>query len=185
MIRRLAALLSFSLLLPGQEIVAFPSGNLTLRGVVYKPPGPGPFPAVLYNHGSAKETSAVSDALGPLFAARGWVFFMPSRRGQGLSATVGPFIGDVIDAAIKQKGLPAAAEIMVHLLETDHLDDQLAALAWLQKNGFVAPNRIAVAGNSFGGVEPSSVRKKNGIAPPSSRPGAPKAGSRRRYSGRS
>jgi dipeptidyl aminopeptidase/acylaminoacyl peptidase len=38
-------------------------------------------------------------------------------------------------------------------LETDHLDDQLAGLAWLKKQGFVDTNRIAVAGNSFGGIE--------------------------------
>src|SRR5260370_24627303 len=42
---------------------------------------------------------------------------------------------------------------MVRLLETDHLNDQLAALAWLRKQNFVQPNRIAVAGNSFGGIE--------------------------------
>jgi dienelactone hydrolase len=42
---------------------------------------------------------------------------------------------------------------MVRLLETDHLDDQLAALEWLRKQNFVQPNRIAVAGNSFGGIE--------------------------------
>src|SRR6202047_4749970 len=42
---------------------------------------------------------------------------------------------------------------MVRLLETDHLDDQLAALAWLRKRSFVQPRRIAVAGNSFGGIE--------------------------------
>ena len=40
-----------------------------------------------------------------------------------------------------------------HLRETDHLDDQLAALAWLRKQTFVQPGHIAVAGNSFGGVE--------------------------------
>jgi dipeptidyl aminopeptidase/acylaminoacyl peptidase len=33
------------------------------------------------------------------------------------------------------------------------LDDQLAGLAWLRKQSFVQPNRIAVAGNSFGGIE--------------------------------
>jgi dipeptidyl aminopeptidase/acylaminoacyl peptidase len=38
-------------------------------------------------------------------------------------------------------------------LETDHLDDQFAALAWLRKQSFVQPSRIAVAGNSFGGIE--------------------------------
>jgi carboxymethylenebutenolidase len=42
---------------------------------------------------------------------------------------------------------------MVRLLETDHLNDQLAALAWLRRQGFVRPDRIAVAGNSFGGIE--------------------------------
>jgi hypothetical protein len=31
------------------------------------------------------------------------------------------------------------------ILETDHLDDQFAALAWLRKQSFAQPNRIAVA----------------------------------------
>jgi dipeptidyl aminopeptidase/acylaminoacyl peptidase len=42
---------------------------------------------------------------------------------------------------------------MVRLLETDHLNDQLAAYEWLRQQDFVQPQRIAVAGNSFGGVE--------------------------------
>lgn len=39
------------------------------------------------------------DALGPVFAMNGWVFFGPYRRGQGLSASVGKYIGDEIAAA--------------------------------------------------------------------------------------
>jgi hypothetical protein len=93
------------------------------------------------------------DALGPVFASHGWVFFGPYRRGQGLSAAAGPYIGDQIAAAEKDGGIPAGAAAMVRLLETDHLNDQLAALAWLRKQGFVQPGRIAVAGNSFGGIE--------------------------------
>src|SRR4051812_27195364 len=83
------------------EEVTFQSGDLALRGVVYKPAGPGPFPAVLYNHGSAPGmlSSQSFEAIGPLFAARGWVFFGPYRRGQGLSASAGPFIRDQLDAA--------------------------------------------------------------------------------------
>jgi dienelactone hydrolase len=42
---------------------------------------------------------------------------------------------------------------MVRLLETDHLNDQLAALSWLKKSGFVDPHHVAVAGNSFGGIQ--------------------------------
>ena len=93
------------------------------------------------------------DALGPVFANHGWVFFGPYRRGQGLSESAGPYIGDQIAAAEKKGGIPAGAAAMVRLLETDHLSDQLAALAWLRKQGFVQPDGIAVAGNSFGGIE--------------------------------
>ena len=50
-------------------------------------------------------------------------------------------------------GYGAGAAKMVQLLETDHLDDQLAALEWLRKQPFVDQRRIAVAGNSFGGIE--------------------------------
>jgi len=42
---------------------------------------------------------------------------------------------------------------MVRLLETDHLNDQLAALAWLRTQSFVSRDSIDVAGNSFGGIE--------------------------------
>ena len=93
------------------------------------------------------------DALGPVFASHGWVFFGPYRRGQGLSESAGPYIGDQLAAAEKKGGISAGAAVMVRLLETDHLSDQLAALEWLRKQGFVQPGRIAVAGNSFGGIE--------------------------------
>ena len=65
------------------EVVSFPSGNLTLRGVLYRPPGSGPFPAVLYNHGSAMDNSAASEALGPIFAEQGMglLHAPPSRTG--------------------------------------------------------------------------------------------------------
>jgi hypothetical protein len=33
--------------LSAAEIVAFPNGELTLRAVLYKPDGTGPFPAVV------------------------------------------------------------------------------------------------------------------------------------------
>src|SRR5438128_7256493 len=146
---------AFSSALPKSEIVSFPSGKITLRGVLYKPQGTGPFPAVVYNHGSAAGmmSKQAFDALGPAFASHGWVFFGPYRRGQGLSASAGPYIGDQIAAAEKDGGTSAGAAAMVRLLETDHLNDQLAALAWLRTQSFVRSDRIAVAGNSFGGIE--------------------------------
>lgn len=137
------------------EQVTFQNGNLSLHGVLYKPKGSGPFPAVLYNHGSAPGmlNSQASNLLGPLFARHGWVFFMPYRRGQGLSESAGPYILDEIKKSRKVGGAQAATATMIKLLITDHLDDQLAALRWLRKTNFVVADRIAVAGNSFGGIE--------------------------------
>src|SRR6266699_2081259 len=151
----LFALLLLPSVLAVAETVTFPSGEITLHGVLYKSEGTGPFPAVIYNHGSApgmmsKEAFA---ALGPVFTSHGWVFFGPYRRGQGLSASAGPYIGDEITTAEEKGGIAAGAAVMVRLLETDHLKDQLAALAWLRKQQFVRANRVAVAGNSFGGIE--------------------------------
>jgi carboxymethylenebutenolidase len=136
------------------ETVSFGSGDKVLQGLLYKPNGAGPFPAVVYNHGSAPGmlSKDAFDALGPVFVSRGWVFFGPFRRGQGLSASAGPYIGDQI-AAAKKKGMSAAVTEMVRLLATDHLNDQLAALAWLRQQSFIRTDHIAVAGNSFGGVE--------------------------------
>jgi carboxymethylenebutenolidase len=151
----LFALLLLPPVLAVAEAVTFPSGEITLHGVVYKPEGTGPFPAVIYNHGSAPGmmSNDAFAALGPVFARHGWLFFGPYRRGQGLSASGGPYIGDQIAAAAERPPAFSAAATMVRLLATDHLDDQFAALAWLRKQSFVQPNRIAVAGNSFGGIE--------------------------------
>ena len=89
----LSCLLLFFLIPPtalfsDAEVVSFPSGQLTLKGALYKPQGTGPFPAVVYNHGSAPGmlSKQAFESLGPEFVARGWVLFGPYRRGQGLSA---------------------------------------------------------------------------------------------------
>jgi len=137
------------------EIVHFQNQNISLAGELFKPKGAGPFPAILYNHGSAPGmlNSQASKVIGPLFAEQGWVFFMPYRRGQGLSAKAGPYIGDEIADARRRGGTKEAAAAMVRLLSTDHLQDQLAGLQWLKSQKFVQGSRVAVAGNSFGGIE--------------------------------
>jgi poly(3-hydroxybutyrate) depolymerase len=93
------------------EIVTINAGGRTLHGVLYRPVGPGPFAAVLYNHGSAPGmlNNQAFEALGPLFASRGWVFFAPYRRGQGLSASAGNYIGDQIADARQRRSLQGAA----------------------------------------------------------------------------
>lgn len=135
------------------QVVSFPSDRLTLKGVLYRPAGEGPFPAILYNHGSAMDSSAAFEQLGPFFASRGWIFFAPYRRGQGLSASAGKFILNEIRAAWVKGGAQAGAARMIELLQTEQFDDQMAALRWLKQQSFTSTKRIAVAGNSFGGIE--------------------------------
>lgn len=147
---------SFALSAPMEpETVRFNSDGKVLGGELFKPAGPGPFPAVLYNHGSAQAmlSSQASRAIAPLFVQNGWVFFMPFRRGQGLSADAGPYIGEELAKARRRGGLREASEVLVRLMREDHLADQLSALSWLKTRDFVEPARIAVAGNSFGGVQ--------------------------------
>jgi carboxymethylenebutenolidase len=137
------------------DTVAFPSGDKTLHGVLYKPSGSGPYPAVLYNHGGSPGliSNAAFDAIAPHFVSKGWVFFAPYRRGQGMSADAGTFVGSEIGTAEKQGGLSTADATLVRLLSGEQLDDQLAGLAWLEAQPFVQAKRIAVMGNSFGGIE--------------------------------
>ena len=159
---RVRAMLAALVLVPADlppasasETVAFTSGSKVLHGRLYKPAGAGPFRAILYNHGSAPGllNDQAFDLIGPLFVARGWVFFAPYRRGQGLSSDAGPYIQEQIQAAQASGGEALAAATMVRLLSTEQLQDQMAALAWLKQQPFVLPARIATMGNSFGGIE--------------------------------
>jgi carboxymethylenebutenolidase len=137
------------------EIIYFNNGSIKLGGEIYKPLGQGPFPAVLYNHGSAPGmlNSEASKNIGPKFAAKGWVFFMPYRRGQGLSSDAGPYIGKELEAAHKKGGEALASQRLVELMSGEHLRDQLAAYEWLKSQKFVDSKKIAVDGNSFGGIQ--------------------------------
>lgn len=136
------------------KIVRFPSGDLTLGGELFLPEGEGPFPVVLFNHGSAPKmiNSMASAAIAPNFIEKGWAFFMPYRRGQGLSEDQGTYIMEEIRDA-KWFLFESPEEKLVELHKKDHLDDQLAALEWLRTQPFVDKTRIATVGNSFGGIQ--------------------------------
>src|SRR5262245_50435747 len=123
------------------EEVTFPSGKLVLHGFLYRPQGNGRFPAILYNHGS-EEKPGTKPALGNFFSSKGYVFFVPHRRGQGRSPN------DSYVESLRAQGVAGA----IALHET-HLDDQLAALAYLKQLPDVNAQRIAVAGCSYGGIQ--------------------------------
>ena len=87
------------------DTVVIHSGTLSLRGLLWRPHGPGPFPAVLFNHGSGHATGVDAtgrqdqrhpDALGPVFAKHGYVLLYLFRRGDGLSRGQGVPAGDFV-----------------------------------------------------------------------------------------
>lgn len=131
------------------ERITFENGDLTLGGMLWKPAGDGPFRAVLWNHGSEKGPGidGSNPLLGPVFAAEGYVFFMPFRRGQGTSE--GTWIVDATDAAAPADR-PA---VIARLHATEQLSDQLAGLAYLRSLAYVDDATIVVAGWSYGGIQ--------------------------------
>jgi carboxymethylenebutenolidase len=136
--------------------VTFQSGNLVLHGFLYKPEGPGPFPAVLWNHGSERKPGWLPD-LAPFFLAHGYVLFIPHRRGQGRSP--GDYIMDSLAMAGQAGGAHARDERLVELMEAQ-LQDQIAALEYLKNVPEVDGKRIFVAGCSFGGIQTVLMAEK-------------------------
>jgi carboxymethylenebutenolidase len=124
------------------QLVSFPAVGGTLNGFLYVPAGPGPFPAVLWNHGSEKRPGAQPE-LAEFYNSHGFVFFLPHRRGQGRSP--GTYIMDEI------RSHPSAyAAVQTH---RDANNDVVAALNWLRAQKQVDSNRIVVSGCSFGGIQ--------------------------------
>ena len=137
----------------GKRHVTFKSGDLTLAGYVYTPPGAGPFPAVLWNHGSEPNPGGGPqfDSVAAVFVPAGFAVFAPMRRGH--SDSQGEYIRESIQKESSLHGNAAGVRLGAQLLETSQVDDQLAGLAFLKRQPFVDTTRIAVAGCSFGGIQ--------------------------------
>jgi len=132
----------------GPETVVVASAGIRLRAFLWRPPGSGPFPAVLFNIG---DVVGQPDTLGQLFARRGYVFLYLFRRGTGLSVGQGADTRDLLAREQATAGVEARDRLYVKLLETDHLADGLAALAFLRALPEVDSRRVAAAGHSGGG----------------------------------
>lgn len=134
-------------------IVSFPSGNLTLKGYLYRPAGPGPFPLMIWNHGSehmkdpGNPRPAERRELGEWYAAQGFVLFMPHRRGHGLSP------GEWIMDGIERESTPSTRSRRMVELQDDVNADVVAAVAYARTLSFVDTTRMYMSGVSFGGIQ--------------------------------
>src|SRR5271169_1220256 len=106
------------------EEVVFRRGGQELHGFLWKPEGIGPFPAIVWNHGSEKLPGS-QPTLANFYTAHSYVFFVPHRRGQGHSA------GDYIQDLVVQVPPGERARRMVELQESE-VDDVIAGLNYLR-----------------------------------------------------
>src|SRR5262249_40987223 len=125
-------------------------GDLTLKGWLYRPEGQGPFPAVLWNHGSGRTPNGHPD-LARFYNSHGFVFFMSYRRGHGPSP--GEYIVDLEQRFRQQNRDPGRAGRYSVELHDRYNADVVAALTWLKKQPFVDPARIVISGVSYGGIQ--------------------------------
>ncbi len=127
------------------EEVVFSSGGAELHGFLWKPEGTGPFPAIVWNHGSEKLPGS-QPALAKFYTGHSYVFFVPHRRGQGRSP------GDYIQDLVAQAPPGERARRMVELQQAAVVD-VIAGLNYLKSRPFVDPARMVISGCSYGGIQ--------------------------------
>lgn len=137
---------------PSRQIVPFTSQGKELHGYLYVPSGDGPFPAVIYNHGSGDNEGEPVD-LADFYTSLGFVFFAPARAGQGLSANAGISILQQTET-LQAQGLDAAGfqAGVIALHEAANLD-VVAAIEWLKTQSFVDTTNMVITGISYGGIQ--------------------------------
>jgi carboxymethylenebutenolidase len=128
--------------------VTFPSQGMTLYGWVYKPAGDGPFPVVIWNHGSERNPKAHPE-LGMFYTKHGYVLFLPVRDGHLPSP--GAYIVDEQNA-ISRTDIDAWRVKIVELHDK-HNQASVDAVAWIKQQPYVDAKRIAVTGCSYGGIQ--------------------------------
>jgi dienelactone hydrolase/thiol-disulfide isomerase/thioredoxin len=136
--------------------IEYPSGHLKLPGLLYKPSGNGPFPAVIWNHGSEK-TPGPQVELARFYTERGFVFFLPTREGHGNAP--GDYIVD-LQKQILARGISPKSLTEVVALHDRFNANVVDAVAWLKTQPFVDPDRIVMSGCSFGGIQTMLTAEK-------------------------
>lgn len=129
--------------------MTFESGGRRLTGFLYRPPGPGPFPCMITNHGSSIAQGSQDlcrPGVGALLMSWGIASFLPHRRGYGNSPG-NPWRADVS----ADYGTDAYDRQLAARLDAES-DDVVAARDFVATLSGINPAHIGVMGSSFGGT---------------------------------
>lgn len=146
------------------EPISYPNDGLKITGAIMKPAGNGPFPAVIFNHGSRRGAEQVPtvrpDTLCfPVVADQRWVYLIIDRRGYG--ASEGPSYFATLGNLQGTQLYPVATARL-----WSEARDVVAGVEFLGRLPYVDRERIALTGQSLGGIvsifaaslEPTRVR---------------------------
>ena len=135
--------------------VTIDGAPVKLATITYKPAGNGPFPTLIFHHGSTgrgTDTAAFSRPYEPVplikwFTERGWAVILPSRRGRGGSEG----LYDEGFSISRSQGY--SCEETLALPGADRaLRDIDAITPLLLAQPFVDRGRVAIGGQSRGGI---------------------------------
>lgn len=131
------------------QTVRFRSAGQELVGYLFLPPGKGPFPCMVTNHGSGLfqgSTEICGPGTAAVLMSAGIASFRPNRAGYGESPGV-PWREDVS----AEFGTDAYDRQIAARLDRES-DDVVAALDAVRKLDVIDPSHVGVMGSSFGGV---------------------------------
>jgi dienelactone hydrolase len=138
-LRTLAAAALWASAAAAAESVDIAEGAMTLHATLYRPEGPGPFPAIVALHdcggieGRPAATAQLYGEWAKLLVADGFVVIFPDSFGS--------------------RGLGSQCRVRVPAIHSsnERVTDVEAARRWLQTQVFVRPDRISLLGWSSGG----------------------------------
>jgi dienelactone hydrolase len=136
-----------------EQVVMVPAGSgatsVELETTIFKPPGAGPFPLVIMNHGKAlgNPHAQARDrfiAVSREFVKRGYAVVIPMRKGFSKST------GEYADLGCDMTGNGQA-----------QADDLQSTLEYLVTQPWADKDRILVAGQSYGGLAAMAFGTRN------------------------